>query len=374
VADVGTSLHESPVVEWIDRLWGISAETQRAALDRVQEWAIPHLSAAFSADDADGILGAVLLVESFDAVVERGVEAQRLLAKLRRDPDVWPTWAEIRAAGLLARFSPPDMRLVAEPGRGEGRQPDFALVYEEGEPRPVEFKALGLSEDETAFSRRVAPLLPALIPRTQGLTTLHVQDIHSPLRIGRPERRRFRQAGERFGNRSLHPVARPIAASVIVGHGTEATYVRRLAARFAEALHQLPTEGESWVAFHWSNGAPSNMVRRALTDVVVPDNLAGIIMTGTVAVPGSMDNFVLILPRPFDLTEGETEWHTERVEHAQVVFARLEESSGLRPTLIRVPHQGRFIDFLHRNGNRRILPFNVLLEPDPPALIPPRDT
>ncbi len=358
--------------DWIDRLWRIEPERQEEALERLQTWAIPHVIDRLSADDADGVLGAVFLVESFDALVERGVPGGKLVAKLRGDPDLWPTWAEIRAGGLLVRHSPEDIEVIAEPGRGAGRHPDYAIRYSSGESISVEFKAIGLSDQEAAFSRRVTPMLPQLVPR-RGICTLHVQDTDVEIRLNRTARREQLLEAERLA-KNLHPVARPIAAAVIVGHGTAEAYTRRLANRFREAFAQLPPDANCWIAFHWSNGAPTTMIRRALALTDPPDNLDGVMLVGTVVIPGSIDNYSVIFPRPFDTQTGEEEWNTDvTVEHAQSIFNRVDASGGVRPTLIRVPSNGRLRDFLHRGGQQRIFPFNLVLAPDPPQLLPPRD-
>lgn len=203
---------------------------------------------------------------------------------------------------------------------------------------------------------------------------MHVLDTDTSINLNREQRRAQKLQAERLV-KNIHPVARPIAAAVIVGHGTQTSYTRRLAARFAEALAQLPETGTCWVAFHWSNGAPVSMVRRALATIDVPENLDGIMLTGTVGIPGSLDNYFMMLPRPFDTEESrEQEWHsTVSVDHAKLVLQRVDESGGVRPTLIRVPYRDRWFDFLSRAGDARIFPFNVLLAPDPPDLLPARD-
>ncbi len=162
------------------------------ARERLNKWAIPHVLDALPSTDADGAIGAVFLVESFDALVERGVPKEKLLAKLRRDRDVWPTWAEIRAGGLLSAHSPDDMELVAEPGRGAGRHPDYALRYSTGERVAVEFKALGLSDEEVAFSQSAKPLLPQLIPPQHGIVTAHIEGSEIRGWPNRETRRRYK--------------------------------------------------------------------------------------------------------------------------------------------------------------------------------------
>jgi hypothetical protein len=361
------------IPQWVHRLWGIDQERQTRAQARLAMWRIDHLSAELAPTAADGAVAAVLLVEAFDNLVGRGVPESKLLSKLKGDRDVWPTWAELQAAGLIARHFPTDMQIIAEPDRSHGaRHADFALEYASGERHAIEFKAIGLSDAEVAFSNAMAPLLPGLLPRF-GVLTMHLEDTATTVRLNREQRRYHRLRAERLA-KNLHPVARSIAAAAIVGHGTEANYARRLSRRFDEALRQLPAGTASWVAFHWSNGAPFAMVRRALAATAVPEHLAGIMLTGSVAIAGRLDSYVLILPAPFGKAEGQEIWHSEqKVEEAKAILGRVDASSGVRPTYIRVPVGGRMIDFIHRTGSRRIFPFNIVLVPDPPDLVPPRE-
>jgi hypothetical protein len=362
------------IMEWIHRLFGISTDRQVAAQERLAAWGIRHVADELSPATADGSVGAVLLTESVNELVERGIEEQKLLAKLRRDPDVWPAWAEIHAAGLLARQAPDDGGFVLEARRDAGRHADFSFTSSGEEPaHAIEFKAIGLSDPEAAFSQRMAPLLRGLLPRF-GISTMHIEDTAETFALSRDERRYHRREAERHAKHLRDPTLRSIAASVIVGHGTETSYVRRLAARFTEALGQLSRDETCWVAFHWSNGAPVDMVRRALAEAELPDHVAGIILLGTVATPGRLDNFVLWFMAPFNQEgEGEIPWYSDTgVEHAQAIFRAVNESAGVRPSLITAPANGRMVDVLYRAGERRILPFNLILSPDPPDLVAPR--
>lgn len=304
-----------------------------------------------------------MLVESVNGLTDRGVEKSRMLAKLRRDPDVWPTWAEIRGAELLARHSRPDARLLIEPRRAQGRHSDFAFEVAGQGTSAIEFKAIGLSDAEQAFSRSMGPLLSGLMPRT-GILTMHVRDTSTDINMNRDERRARRREAERLA-KYLHPVVRRVGAAVIVGHGTEESYTRRLSQRFGQALPQLGPDQECWVAFHWSNGASIDMVRHTLALTHVPDHIAGIILIGSVAIPGQLDNYVTLLPAPFE-GKAREEWQSDTsVEDAKAVLAFVDQSSGVRPTCMRVPGPRRMEPFLRRDGARRILPFNLLLSPDP---------
>jgi hypothetical protein len=359
-----------PIMDWVHRLFGISSDRQVAAQEQLALWGIRHVAAELSPATADGSLGAVLLTESISELVARGIEEQKLLAKLRRDPDVWPAWAEIRAAGLLARQTPADGGFALEARREAGRHADFTFTTSDDEPpHAIEFKAIGLSDAEVAFSQRMAPLLRGLLPRF-GIATMHVPDTE-PFTMNREERRYHRREAERHARHLEDPIFRTIAACVIVGHGTENSYVRRLTARFNEALGQLPHDETCWVAFHWSNGAPIAMVRRALAEAEIPDHVAGIVLVGSVATPGRLDNFVMWFIAPFNQESGEMDWHSDTgVDHAQAIFRAVNESGGVRPSLITAPVNGRMNDILYRGGERRIVPFNLILSPDPPDLVP----
>src|SRR6266511_5577064 len=109
------------------------------------------------------------------------------------------------------------------------------------------------------------------------------------------------------------------------------------------AFAQLPSDHEWCVGFHWSNGAPREMVRDALSQCEPPENLVGVVFTGSVAIPGSMENFITFIPPPFGTDRGREEWTSgnQSVDYAKTIFTRVEESAGIRTTLISVPSQGR---------------------------------
>jgi hypothetical protein len=94
--------------------------------------AITHVADELLAPNADALVGAILLVESVDSLVERGVPQTKLLSKLRGDSAVWPAWAEIRAASVIANHTPEEATLIAEAGRAEGRHADLTFVWPDG--------------------------------------------------------------------------------------------------------------------------------------------------------------------------------------------------------------------------------------------------
>jgi hypothetical protein len=364
-----------PTVEairtWTYRVFGISEDRQLAAEERIASWHIPHVERHLSpAVSADRQLASVFLVESIDTLVNRGVPETKLLSKLRGDPDLWPTWAELRAAGQFA-FHVVDAELRLEADRARGRHADFTFARDD-EIHAIEFKAIGMSDREVSFCQSVAPALPGLLPR-KGVLTMHLEDTETPANAPREFRRQQKREAERQ-EKYLYPTARGIAAACVVGHGTERAYVQRLASRFREAFDQLPEDQLSWVAFHWSNGAPRNMIARTLAEVDRPPHVVGVCILGSVAIPGGTHNFLMWFPAPFS-TEGEEEWHSDAgVEEAKGLLSAIDASCGLRPTYIRVPWQGQMIDFLKRTGESRIHPCNILLSPDPPDLLPGRDS
>ncbi len=54
-------------------------------------------------------------------------------------------------------------------------------------------------------------------------------------------------------------------------------------------------------------------------------------------------------------------------EFAGSVLDFVEEHSMPRATIVWVPYRGRQFEVLVRDGSRRILPFSILLGPDPPV-------
>src|SRR5262249_21415325 len=119
------------------------------------------------------LIGAWLLTEALEFLESRGVPRSTLIRKLRDDRSVWPTWAELTSAAQLARaLSASSMVLKSRPGRSAGPHPDFAFESASGTVH-VEFKAVGLSDEEVCFCERVGPALRAVCP-SEGIVTLRV--------------------------------------------------------------------------------------------------------------------------------------------------------------------------------------------------------
>jgi hypothetical protein len=199
-----------------------------------------------------------------------------------------------------------------ERGRASGKHADFwGKPNEDGQlfafiptmttaEVSVEFKALGLSADEAAFSARARQTLRAMKPSVGFMT------LHAPIDITRDGiwvNRQFRREGEAEAlrlARQLPEHTDGLSGAVIVGHGSEDLYVRRLRARFAEAFAQLPEGHGCWVAFHWSNGAPVDLVSAALSQSEIPPNVHGVLLIGSaVAFPDpNIHNFIMWAPLP----------------------------------------------------------------------------
>jgi len=135
-----------------------------------------------------------------------------------------------------------------------------------------------------------------------------------------------------------------------------------------EAIRQLPTHDECWVAIYWSNGAPLESVHRTLRSPEIPEHVAGIALVGCgVVFPHpEIHCFTSWLHR--NATEDDNvvvaSANAGQNDLAELVLKRFERSSGVRATLLSF---GKDVALL-RDGSQRLLPFNLLLDPDPPGL------
>lgn len=89
---------------------------------------------------------------------------------------------------------------------------------------------------------------------------------------------------------------------------------------------------------------------------------------GSVAIPGGIHNYGLIIPRPFDRERGEEIVDSATEDMARAVLRRVEQSVALRPTLIRTPYEYDNAIVVRRVGKRRILPYQLVLDGDPEGL------
>ena len=386
------------VVEATTKLTGLTPDRVHQARETIRTWGVAHVTAELvDTPTVDAAVGAFLLADSVDGLKTRGVEMTKLLSKLRNDPDVWPTWAELYAARRLATYLANGTRLQLEAGRSGGRHADFRFISDGGpiftEPIPpgdarevsIEFKALGLSDDEAAFCQRARPTLAALRPKA-GFVTLH-----APLSVDREgpwmDRARRRE-GERKAlrlARKLPPHTRGLSGSVVAAHGAEAAYIARLTSRMNEAMAQLPKTDDCWVAFHWSNGASSDHLRLALGEVRLPPNVRGVTLIGSaVAFPHpDIHHFMIWAFATDDGGEREDAWLSEVDPEAgeeavalysgvseqlgRAVLGRIERSAGVRASIVRIDVRGEAFPrtVLVRDGSRRVLPYVLLVDPDP---------
>jgi hypothetical protein len=301
-----------------------------------------------------------------DKLVQHGVDRERLLKKLRKEPFVWSTWAEFRAADTMARWAGDGAEVRLEEGRSQGAHADFRVVVADDPiAASVEVKAVGLSDEEVAFCERMAPSLRRLEPPV-GLAHIHAPINAKPPQINREQRR----AGERESRKRAKsvPMYPPgLRGATIVGHGSEDRYAIRVARRVEQAVRQLPEGDECWVAFLWSNGAPVKAVAPAIRWSEIPRHVNGIMLIGAgVAFPHRQIHvFAMPITRDTPIDAGrelQTLDETEGMaEFASLVLDRFERSSGVRATLL---HGGRQ-ELIRRDGKKRIVPFNLLLDADP---------
>jgi hypothetical protein len=358
------------VDEWVTRISGLSIAQIEAARQRLDALRIEHLSDELCRRaDIDAVVGACILTSSLDALIERGVPETKLTAKLRGDPDVWPSLAEIVAGRLLLPFFGPEAELEMDHGRRPGGpNADFRLMArgsDQGER--VEFKAVGLSAAETAFFRGGAKALPRLVPGS-GVVTYHLPFSESP-RFPTPDEgeRELLEADLRRIQSRLPDHARSLRGAVAAGYLTEDAFVGRARARIEAALRQLEGDEEAWVALWWTNGASLLSLRDALAEIRLPDHVLGLMVVGAaVIVPDPrIHYFHARLPRPDLDTEDQLPvLSLENDPTALPILSIFERSVGARPILLVSP-DGE-VPILDRDGSRRIFPFNFMVGPDSP--------
>jgi len=157
-----------------------------------------------------------------------------------------------------------------------------------------------------------------------------------------------------------------LRGSVIVGHGSEESYALRVSRKVEGAIRQLPEHDKCFVAVFWSNGAPVALLADTIRWREIPEHVVGLILLGCgVAVPDRQIHcFTWTIDRESAHAE-ERKVYTLQEEYedlAGVILDRFERSSGVRPVAL---YGGQRL-ILHRDGSRRIFPFNLLLDADPP--------
>ncbi len=344
---------------------GLEQERVASAREEIASWGLSHVDSEFLDDTVDAAAGAVLLIDAVRSLTAHGVAIERLRKKLRTEPSVWSTWAEFRAADMMLKWSG-DAEVQLEAGRSEGAHADFRLILaEDPVATSVEVKAVGLSDEEINFCARMAPSLPRLVPKA-GLGHVHAPIDGKPPKINRDQRRAgAREARKRMRNVPMYPPG--LRGAAIVGHGSEERYAARVAGRVEQAVRQLPASDDCWVAILWSNGAPLRAVAAAIRWDEIPHHVSGIMLLGCgVAFPHrQIHGFITPLIRgvgPDDERQLRTLDETDGMEDlATLVLDRFERSSGVRATLL----QGGSREIIRRDGRKRILPFNLLLDSDP---------
>lgn len=370
-------LAETRVDGWTYRLTGLPPERIAEARNAIDVWGIEHLSTELCRrSDIDAAAAACMLVSAIGALTERGVPETQLLAKLRRDPGTWSSVTEIIAGRSVLRFFDQDAEIELDRGPGRvGPRADFR-IREVGNLRGVtiEFKAIGLSDPETEFFHRMAPLLPRLCPDS-GMATHHTafENPHPPHIATRAERRAF-ALNDRRRRKRLPPSIRDLHGAVIAAHYTEQRYLERVRRVIEEALRQLNPRDECWVAIWWSNGAPALSVQQVLSTIDLPPHVLGLMVVGAavaISIP-AIHYFDQRLPRE-ELLGREADLSVVSLEAnplAERIYDAFEGSSGIRPTLLLDPDgiRGKRQKLLFRDGSRRIFPFNLLIGRDPPGM------
>jgi hypothetical protein len=384
----------SALYEYTSRLTGLDVDRAKAARDVIRELEIPHVNRELvDPQSIDAVVASVLLADSLDDLLGCGVPRTKLIAKLRNDREVWPTWAELRAAAVLAHFLEEGAELQLEADRSRGRHSDFRAARRVGPafrflPQyapssvSIEFKAVGLSNEEAEFCRRARPTLDAMRPRA-GFVTLHapLEMSREGVWLPRAERRHGEQEAVKMSRR--YPShAQGLSGATVVAQGAEGAYYRRAVDRFERALNQLPPDEEAWVAFHWSNGAPVAAFTDFLKTVELPRNVLGIALIGSaVAFPyPDIHNFIFFQLRRDANSEADNggserddgnamEYHSDLdADLARKVFERVDRSSGVRASVVRGETTSGLVDVLMRAGAQRILPYILLIDPDPPEV------
>ena len=182
-------MRERLLVEWANKLTGLEPDRIVAAKAEIATWATTHPARALLDETIDAAVAATLLVEGVEQLVSRGAPREQIHRKLRQDPHVWSAWAEVRAADLILRAMAPETEIRLEVGRSRGAQADFRFVgTDPAHGTTIEFKAVGLSDDEVAFCRRMRNALAGMLP-PEGIVHVHAPLDAAPPRFTTEQRR-----------------------------------------------------------------------------------------------------------------------------------------------------------------------------------------
>jgi hypothetical protein len=356
------------LLTWVETLTGLDKGRICESARRVADWDIRSLNQELLAvPNLDNAVAVFRLSEAFESLRAAGVPESKLLAKLRRDREVWPTWAELRAAALLLRLTA--ARISLDLGTGLGKHTDFTISVERGPAVPIEFKAISLSDEEREFCRRIKGALDGLLP-SRGFITLHAPLDVAPIS---PDTLLQIRAAAASSIPELATHLQGLAGVTIVGHGGEANYARRLGLRLInEVASQIPANRQGWAAFYWTNGAPITAVLESLRQIGFPKGLAGIILLGDcLAFPDPiLHSFTsVVAASAFDADHVSRLAIRSETDNAFAgnVLRRFEDSSGVRATLLCATEGEARIELCRRDGQQRILPFNLLVDSDPPV-------
>jgi hypothetical protein len=353
--------HDLAILRWTEILTGLPPDWVVPARERVASWSFPKVSNELMQESVDGYVASTLLSTSMDALLDAGIDEARLLKKLRETPDVWPTWAEFRIAHNLLESHLRGATLNLEAGKSAGAHADFRFVLE-GDGVSVEVKAVGMSDEEVAFCSRMAPSLQKLLPKS-GLGHLHAPINAAPPHINREGRRFLDKEAARL-TRKVPMWPKGLRGMSIVAHDSERSYAQRVGSKVAAAVRQLPEHDRCWAAIHWSNGAPIRDVREHIPWDEIPTHVEGIFLLGCgVAFPQPQIHcFAVPIPRGAlpeeDVVVGSVD--ADQDDLAAIILERFEQSSGIRPTLLKVEER----TLLFRDGRKRIWPFNLLMDRD----------
>ena len=161
------------LAKWTHILAGLEPERVRAARAEISSWSPSNPARHLLVETVDAAVASTLLVEGIDKLVAHGVPREQLMRKVRLDREIWGTWAEIRAADLVLRAMRDDVELRLEEGRSSGAHADLRFITPQAEDATsIEVKAIGLSDDEVAFCRRMARTLQSIVP-DEGHVLLH---------------------------------------------------------------------------------------------------------------------------------------------------------------------------------------------------------
>jgi hypothetical protein len=360
------------LLNWVEKLTGLQTTRVQDAIQCAVSWRIDHIQRELiDRPSIDTAVATTLLVEAVDKLTCAGIPANRIMTKLRRDVEVWPTWAELRTAALLLR-TPPEGRpiLRLEPHRRSGKHCDFQFVsLDDKETLNIEFKAIGLSDEEAAFYRRVASYLDPLLP-SAGLFHLHTRLTFNSIPLDAPALSNYHAGATRWLTHPYYPAG--LAGVEVIGHERESNYPRRLRLRLIEALSQVPRNEAAYAAFYWTNAASRETICEHLNWKLIPENILGILLVGDcVAFPHPrIHSYILMIPRDSQSSSGNLVRSSVSEEDASFVIKRFERSSGLRPVLLTATTSEGTIELLRRDGSRRILPFNLLMSEDPGGNFP----